>query len=58
MDGPPSFPDEARSNELIQNLSLNEKGLTEIIHKPLKYMVGRAGIEPATLCLKGRYSTY
>ena len=22
-----------------------------------KNMVGRAGIEPATLCLKGRYST-
>jgi hypothetical protein len=23
----------------------------------LKWMVGRAGFEPATLCLKGRYST-
>ena len=21
------------------------------------YLVGRAGLEPATLCLKGRYST-
>ena len=26
--------------------------------KSLILMVGRAGIEPATLCLKGRYSTY
>lgn len=26
--------------------------------KSLMLMVGRAGIEPATLCLKGRYSTY
>ena len=24
---------------------------------PEKFLVGRAGIEPATLCLKGRYST-
>ncbi len=28
------------------------------IRKGLKKLVGRAGIEPATLCLKGRYSTY
>ena len=30
-----------------------ERGPMTICHKPLKYMVGRAGIEPATLCLKG-----
>lgn len=27
-------------------------------HNPLKFMVGRARFERATLCLKGRYSTY
>ena len=30
-----------------------QKGLTAGSCKPLKYMVGRAGIEPATLCLEG-----
>ena len=31
----------------------NKKGLMTFSHKPLKYMVGRAWIEPATLCLEG-----
>ena len=33
-------------------MSLRKKGLTAVSCKPLKYLVGRAGIEPATLCLK------
>ena len=35
-----------------------EKGATLCQRNPLKFMVGRARFERATLCLKGRYSTY
>ena len=36
----------------------NRKGVMLQQHNPLKYVVGRARFERATLCLKGRYSTY
>ena len=31
--------------------------LTKRVRFAVSFMVGRAGLEPATLCLKGRYST-
>ena len=35
-----------------------KEGVMLCQHNPLKFMVGRARFERATLCLKGRYSTY
>ena len=43
---------------LIPFLSPKRKPLQDFTCKGLEKLVGRAGVEPATLCLKGRYSTY
>ena len=43
---------------LIPFLSSKSKPLQDFTCKGLEILVGRAGVEPATLCLKGRYSTY
>ena len=41
-----------------QKKKKKKKGVMLCQHNPLKFMVGRARFERATLCLKGRYSTY
>ena len=48
----PGFPDIPYAPASAQNKRRSQNN-----RKRLKYVVGRAGFEPATRCLKGSYST-
>ena len=57
-DGPAAPPAGHAAAPDVRCGAHNRKGVMLQQHNPLKYVVGRARFERATLCLKGRYSTY